>query len=121
MQIDRERFSQTYKDDRQLANDLACLFLERIPENLAILESATQSRDQSKLIEIAHRIKSHFGYFAAPYLTSIVCQLECCGRDGDFTKASQHLINFRVALHEFIEELHLCTFQENDQTAMSLR
>lgn len=121
MQIDRERFNQIYKEDRQLAYDLACLFLDQIPGNLAIIESATQARDHSKLSETAHRIKSHFGYFAAPYLTSMVYQLECCGRDGDFSKASQQLLNFRVALHEFIEELHLCTFQEHDQTAMSLR
>jgi PAS domain S-box-containing protein len=75
--------------DEQLLLDLGEVFIETLPEYLAAIDKALESRDARSLELASHTLKGALTSFSALPSVDAAMRLELAGRDGDFDRAEQ--------------------------------
>jgi HPt (histidine-containing phosphotransfer) domain-containing protein len=77
--IDAIALNEFYQNDESLLSDMVGIFAEHMPAIVGRLRNAIANRDANEILEASHQFKSDLGYFFAPELRSIACQLETRG------------------------------------------
>jgi len=87
--------------DEELLAELAVMFLDELPSQLAALRDAVARGDSKGLERTAHSLKGAVGNFAARRSFDRARDLEMMGRAGDLAHAQEGL----AALEESLERL----------------
>jgi len=93
--------------DRELFADLAALFLEESPKELAGIRAALSGQDAPALAAAAHKLKGSVMQFCAPRLFENVKQLETFGRAANLDEAHPLYAVVERQLAELQEALRL--------------
>lgn len=97
-----------FEDDMELQQELADLFLQVSPQQLAAVRDAVERRDALALERTAHAIKGSLCNFVALEAYHAAQHLESIGREGDLSQAGEayqvmerQLISLRSTLADF--------------------
>jgi len=74
--VDAERLSESTAGDRELALELASLFLEATPAQLEALREALDAKDARRVAEISHTLKGSCGSLGATPMEDLCKQIE---------------------------------------------
>jgi len=85
-------------EDRELLGELAALFLEECPRQLAGIRAALESHDCHKLQIAAHTMKGSVSTFGALAATQAALRLEVLARSGSLAGAEDLLAELELAL-----------------------
>jgi CheY-like chemotaxis protein/HPt (histidine-containing phosphotransfer) domain-containing protein len=106
--LDKAELLKRVEDDMDLLGELAALFGESCPKQLAAVRAAIAERDAAALERAAHAIKGSVGNFAARSPFEAALRLELMGHEGELTGAEETcavLEEALVALKEALGEL----------------
>jgi len=96
--LDRKEALQRVGGDEMLLKELARLFLDTYPKQLAELRSALASRDAAALRCAAHGLKGAAGTLGGKDAFAAAMQVESLARAGDLTGAQQACASLEEAL-----------------------
>jgi HPt (histidine-containing phosphotransfer) domain-containing protein len=65
-----------------ILGELVDLFVQEMPDRIAVLESYAESQDSNQLGRTAHQLKGAAGSYGFDQITPIVARLEAAARDG---------------------------------------
>jgi PAS domain S-box-containing protein len=86
---DREQALARVGGDRDLLRELAGLFLDDLPNQLAALREAVKTCDRAVMQRTAHTLKGAVGTFGARPAFEAALRLETMARNGDLTQADE--------------------------------
>lgn len=92
-------------DDEELLAELVKIFLDDYPNSMRAIESAVQSQDPPKLERAAHTLKGAVANFGAEAVVNEAFRLECLGRSGDLSAASESLSRLHNVIRKLEDEL----------------
>jgi len=99
--FDRETALSRVEGDEELLGELAKMFLDELPIQLAALRDAVARTDSKATERAAHSLKGAVGNFAARRAFDRARDLEMMGRAGDLGRATEGL----AALEESLTSL----------------
>jgi HPt (histidine-containing phosphotransfer) domain-containing protein len=103
--IDVEGFLERVGDDRELAKELATLFLQETPRLLAATAQAAADKDPRALANAAHAIKGSAANFSAPRCVQAAAALERIGRENTLSDADAAYVRLHEEVRLLSEEL----------------
>ena len=104
-QVDRDVALDRVGGDRELLREVAELFLDDYPRELANLKEALAHRDASLVERCSHSLKGSVSNFGAPEVFSVALALEEQGRAGKLDGAGELLLRLEDALQRLRPEL----------------
>jgi PAS domain S-box-containing protein len=103
--IDREELLARVDGDAALLQDIVSLFLADLPEALAAIREAVESKNAMSLAKLAHSLKGSASNFSAHAVTHALLRLETLAREGDFAQGPAALKGLEVAVEQLLPEL----------------
>jgi len=97
----RERLLARFDGDEPLIRQIAGVFLDDYPEQLAQIRAAVVAGDAVRLERAAHALKGALGNFGAEAAVAAACQLEALARSRNLTGTER----VSLALEEEIARL----------------
>jgi two-component system sensor histidine kinase/response regulator len=91
--------------DAELLQEMAQLFLEECPSQLASVRAAVRSRDAKALERSAHSLKGSVGNFGAAAAHQAALALEMLGRRGELDQADRALQELESAFSRLEPEM----------------
>ncbi|BCA54748.1 histidine kinase [Nitrospira sp. KM1] len=104
--FDFEQVLASLDGDQALFVELAVLFLEESPKELAAARAALDRSDAQSLATAAHRLKGSVLQFCAHSVSECAKQLEELGRSGDLATAGTAYRTMEVRLQELSDALN---------------
>src|SRR5207249_4821503 len=98
VQLDRASLLARVEGDRELLRELAAIFLEEAPGQLAAIREAVWSRNAAAVSQTAHALVGCASNFGAERVADLARQLEQRGRDGDLDGTRQVYERLAAAL-----------------------
>jgi len=105
---DMQAMLGAFDGDMELLREVAGLFLQDAPEQLAVLREALEKKDAALLCRTAHSLKGSASNFAFPPAVQALQKLEAAGKQGSlaeaqkaFAAAEQQVALLRAALAAF--------------------
>jgi len=90
--FDLSRSLEIVDSDQGFFREIANLFLENLPDNIARIQEAIAKSDAYALEQTAHSLKGSVGNFGARRAFDIAYQLEILGRDGRLGEAKERIL-----------------------------
>jgi HPt (histidine-containing phosphotransfer) domain-containing protein len=97
-EFDRAAFIARADDDIDLARELAGIFFEDSPRNMAEIQQAIEQGDAKKLERAAHSLKGALGYFSSGRSVDAALALQRMGACGDLSSAQKALAELEESL-----------------------
>jgi len=88
-----------------IAQELMAIFMKNVPEQLATIHEAIQSRDGEKLELGAHSFKSSVGYFGGTDASATAQKLENMGRKANFLHAEETFSRLKGCVARLIQKI----------------
>jgi HPt (histidine-containing phosphotransfer) domain-containing protein len=104
--IDMKTLTYEYGDDWDIFEELIADYQSSYQEMLTSLEQAIEDKDSEGLRMKAHTIKGIVANFYSDKLRDEASKLEACGKNEDFTQASDYLNNFKKLNDEVLSLIH---------------
>ena len=96
---------ETVLDSRDLFQEIAGMFLEKLPEYIAGIREAVAGKDAGALERAAHALKGSVGNFGAREAFDAAYRLEKAGKDGKMDAAEEDLPKLEKAFDELAVEM----------------
>jgi PAS domain S-box-containing protein len=107
--LDLAEALERVEGDRELLEEIARIFADECPSNIAAIRLALEAGDAHQLEILAHTIKGASANFGASGVTEAALKLENCARDGDFETAGQCIADLDTEVARLLPELEsLC-------------
>lgn len=87
-------------------SDLIRDFVDDVPIQLALMQTAIDEGNADGLYRLAHKLKSSCGSIGAPRLAELVRQLEQAGRQATLDDTAALLARAQAVAHETVAGLH---------------
>lgn len=91
--------------DEDLLKEIASIFLEEYPSQLAEVRGAVRERDAAAIQHAAHSIKGSLANFGAEQARQAALRLEMMGRDNDLAAAEEALADLERAVEAIKPQL----------------
>jgi HPt (histidine-containing phosphotransfer) domain-containing protein len=91
--------------DEELLKEIAEIFLEQCPEELAEIRRAIEAQNPEAVQEAAHSLKGAVGNFGAKTAFDAAYRLELMGRKGNLSGSGEALTELEKALADLNPEL----------------
>ncbi len=87
--FDREGFMSRVLDDMELARELVEAFLQDMPKQIGLLQSAIESRDAEQAMRQAHRLRGAAANMGGEAMKSTAARMESAAKSTDFIALEQ--------------------------------
>ena len=91
-------------DDSKMANEILSLFIDTVPEQIDILKSAIEEKNNELIQYISHNLKGSAGNISAEKLAGTANILETAGKEGNI-KDSESLFSLLFEEYEELENV----------------
>ena len=105
MMIDSDRMRDVVGDDKDLVSDLACLFVQLLPDVEARLRVSVGDRDGEGVRIAAHQLKNRLRYFGADGLVDRSRKIETAAAAGTYDGLTDEVDRLLVDVEVMLEEL----------------
>lgn len=93
------------EQDAELFREMAELFLEHGPKDLAEIKTALATSDAAAVGRFAHRLKGAVLQFCAPATLDAAAQMEQAGKAGDLAAAAGLYVELEAELSRLLDAL----------------
>ena len=110
--VDIETIIAELDGDRELAVELAGIFLGECPRMMDAIRQALEAEDGNCIAGAAHGLKGSVGNFGAKRVFEIIGKLEQVARDGDFASAREVFSALSTEIDRLCAELRALSLEE---------